>query len=306
MHTISLPEGIHLLERGWLSSNCFLLEDARANVLIDTGYWTHSDQTTQWVSSVLGHRPLQKILNTHLHSDHCGGNAALQSAYPMCETLVPPGHACHVFDWDPAALSYEPTGQHCPPFTASGVIQTGDRFDVAGMSWQAFAAPGHDPNSLIFYSPSHRLLISADALWENGFGVVFPELEGIAGFDEVANTLDLIESLDPLVVLPGHGQPFTDCTAALDRARSRLKMFRASPMKHANYASKVLLKYKLLELQQVPLNDFHDWAARCELLLLMHETHFSSQSFRDWFHQLLSELSKAKAAAVDDSTVTNV
>ena len=47
MRTISLPEGIHLLERGWLSSNCFLLEDARANVLIDTGYWTHSDQTTQ-------------------------------------------------------------------------------------------------------------------------------------------------------------------------------------------------------------------------------------------------------------------
>ena len=220
----------------------FRSEDARANVLIDTGYWTHSDQTMQWVSSVLGHRPLQKILNTHLHSDHCGGNAALQSAYPMCETLVPPGHACHVFDWDPAALSYEPTGQHCPPFTASGVIQPGDRFDVAGMSWQAFAAPGHDPNSLIFYSPSHRLLISADALWENGFGVVFPEMYGEPGFDDVGHTLDLIEQLQPRTIVPGHGPVFTDVSGALARARERLMIFRDQPLKHASHAAKVLIK----------------------------------------------------------------
>jgi hypothetical protein len=30
------------------------------------------------------------------------------------------------------------------------------------------------------------LLLSADALWENGFGVIFPELDGESGFAEAA------------------------------------------------------------------------------------------------------------------------
>jgi len=34
-------------------------------------------------------------------------------------------------------------------------------------------SPGHDPMSVVLYQPDLKLLISADALWENGFGVVF-------------------------------------------------------------------------------------------------------------------------------------
>jgi len=30
----------------------------------------------------------------------------------------------------------------------------------------------------MFHSPEARVLISGDALWENGFGVVFPQLFG--------------------------------------------------------------------------------------------------------------------------------
>jgi glyoxylase-like metal-dependent hydrolase (beta-lactamase superfamily II) len=48
--------------------------------VVDTGYVTHAEQTLALIESVLGTRPLDRILNTHLHSDHCGGNAALQSA----------------------------------------------------------------------------------------------------------------------------------------------------------------------------------------------------------------------------------
>ena len=39
---------------------------------------------------------------------------------------------------------------------------------------------------MVLYEPELELLISADALWENGFGIVFPELEGGSGFDAVA------------------------------------------------------------------------------------------------------------------------
>ena len=62
-------------------------------------------------------------------------------------------------------------------------------------------APGHDTHSVILFEPVGRLLVSADALWERGFGVVFPELDGEAGFDEVAQTLDVMEALQPLLVI---------------------------------------------------------------------------------------------------------
>ena len=84
-----------------------------------------------------------------------------------------------------------------------------------------FAAPGHDPHSVVLFDAQDGVLISADALWANGFGVVFPELDGEGGFDDVAAVFDLIERLAPRVVIPGHGTPFADVHEALARARSR-------------------------------------------------------------------------------------
>ena len=93
-------------------------------------------------------------------------------------------------------------------------------------------AKGHDPHAIVLYQPENSILLSADALWQNGFGVVFPELEGQSAFDEVGQTLDLIENLRPSLVVPGHGSVFQDVTAALERARSRLARFRKSPAQH--------------------------------------------------------------------------
>ena len=300
-----LPTGLHFLQRGWLSSNSVLLRDEAHSVLIDTGYWTHASQTLSLVNEALQGQPLTRILNTHLHSDHCGGNATLQAAFSDVETLIPPGHASHVFDWDPAALSYTPTGQHCPVFKADGLIQPGDEFSVAGMLWRAYAAPGHDPDSLFYFSPSHKVLVSADALWENGFGVVFPEIEGIDAFAVVGQTLDLIEHLEPEIVLPGHGDVFDDIPTALKRARSRLKMFEDDPNKHAIYAAKVLVKFKLLELQRVEVETFFNWAQSCSLLGILHQRFAASASLREWLQNLLSELVSANAASVDGTSICN-
>ena len=117
-----LPAGVRVFERGWLSANNILFDGPENAALVDTGYWTHSNQTVRLVQSALGSRPLDLILNTHLHSDHCGGNAALQEDYPGARTLIPPGLSRFVQDWDPAALSYTATGQQCPPFHFEGLL----------------------------------------------------------------------------------------------------------------------------------------------------------------------------------------
>ena len=303
---IVLPHSLIFLERGWLSSNNVLLIDETSTTLIDSGYCLHSEQTLQLVLHHLQERPLHRLINTHLHSDHCGGNARLQQHFPELLTAIPQRSAQDVLQWDREALSFDATGQSCPVFTFQHTLQPGDRFSAGSLQWDVHAAPGHDPHSLLLFNTEHRILISADALWENGFGVVFPEIEGVAAFDEVADTLDLIEALQPRVVLPGHGAPFTDVSKALAVARQRLNGFKSDPRKHAIYASKVLIKFKLLELQTVSKPDFLLWANATPYLKRIHANQDQHASFEAWFTHLLDELQRSKALLIQETLIQNI
>ncbi len=303
-----LPRGVSVFERGWLSSNNVLLQGDQ-NALVDSGYFLHCDQTVALVAQALQGRSLDQLANTHLHSDHCGGNAALQAAHPALRTLIPPAQALAVEAWDMQALTYEPTGQRCPRFGFDAVLVPGSSIRLGDHDWQIHAAPGHDPHSVILFEPQSRCLISADALWENGFGVVFPELEGDSGFDEVADTLDLMESLAPQVVIPGHGAVFTDVVGAFARARSRLQAQRSNPQRHALHAAKVLIKYHMLEFQAKPEAALLAWADATALLRSIAQHHFSGQDFAHWRSQLLQDLCDSGALArvqrADDVWIEN-
>ena len=259
-------QDLTVLERGWLSSNNVLLHAGKhggdeAAVLVDSGHLNHAAQTVTLVRQALkaaGGATLAGTVNTHLHSDHCGGNASVQRALGGSIT-VPAGSWLAASTWDEEALSYRDTGQRCERFVPSHSLAPGQVLAVGRRRWQALAAPGHDPESLILFDAQHGVLISADALWENGFGVVFQELDGERAFDDVAAVLDLIESLDVRCVVPGHGAPFTDVAGALQRARQRLHSFVADPARHARHGIKVIAKYHLMEERQQALADYLAW-----------------------------------------------
>ena len=301
-----LPPEITVLERGWLSANNILFIGQHDTAIVDTGYCSHADQTVDLVRGTLQGRALDRILNTHLHSDHCGGNAALQKTWPSVLTAIPPGQADHVRQWDAYALSYTPTGQECPPFRADTLLVPGSCVLLGDKPWQVHAAPGHDPHSVVLFEPQGRVLISADALWENGFGVVFPELEGEDAFAQVAATLDVIEQLSPLVVIPGHGPVFVDASRAIDGARRRLDGFVRNPGKHALYAAKVLLKYKLLEWQQIGIPDLTAWAQATPYFGMLRARHFAAQTEAEWLQSLADELVRSGAAVRQGEVLHNV
>ncbi|MDC2857606.1 MULTISPECIES: MBL fold metallo-hydrolase [unclassified Delftia] len=309
--TAALPCGMTVLERGWLSANNIVFAADPADpqddgaAVVDTGYVSHADQTVLLVEQTLAGQPLARILNTHLHSDHCGGNAALQARWPQARTYVAPGQAEFVRHWNPEALSYTPTGQECPPFALTGVLQPGASVRLAGRDWQIHAAPGHDPHSIILFEPASRTLISADALWENGFGVVFPEIEGLQAFEEVAATLDVIEALAPLTIVPGHGGVFTGVAAALDTARRRLDGFVRAPERHALYAAKVLLKYRLLDWQRVRTTELLAWLDATPYFGMLHTGYFSHETAEHWSRTLVDALVQAGAAQREGEWVHN-
>ena len=248
-----LPEHIKVLERGWLSSNNVLLLDRSGVALVDSGYGSHAGQTLALVEHALAGGRLSWLLNTHCHSDHMGGNAALQARYG-CRTSIPEGEAPLIDAWDEHALVLAFADQRCDRFRYDDTFASGDQLHLGGLEWQVIAAPGHDPRAIMFYSPEERVLISGDALWENGFGVVFPRLFGNEqALAEARRTLESIAALDVRLVIPGHGRPFTEIASALERALGRVAAYEADLARLARHALKVLLTFTLLEKRSLPL-----------------------------------------------------
>jgi glyoxylase-like metal-dependent hydrolase (beta-lactamase superfamily II) len=299
----ALPESMTVFERGWLSSNNVLFVDSARTTLIDTGYAAHAHQTLALLRQKLGARPLNAIINTHLHSDHCGGNALLQQTY-ACETLIPSSEARAVREWDEDALTFRATGQRCERFSFTGTIENGMTLTLGGIDWNVLGAPGHDPHSLMLHSPEVRVLISADALWENGFGVIFPELEGESGFAEERAVLDLIAGLDVDIVIPGHGAPFSDVARALDIASSRLDYLQADPARNAKNALKVLIVFKLLDARTMTFDALLSLTQEARAMRAAADMLAAPKEHRALLAKLVGELEKGGALQVNGDAVT--
>lgn len=258
---------LQVLQRDWLSSNNIVFRDEGGTglALVDTGYASHAEQTLALVEGLRGQAALTRILNTHLHSDHCGGNHALQEAFATVQTWVPQAAWPKAKAWDENQLTYRLTGQQCPPFRVDQALIDGQAIELGGHQWQIHAMGGHDPDAVVLFEPRHRVLISGDALWRNKVAVIFPELEGQDGFGPALQSLDRIEALNPAIVIPGHGEPFDEVADALAIARSRLRKLQSNPASHARHALRVLMVFHLMEHRSRPETAVHDWMAASPL-----------------------------------------
>ena len=305
-------QDVHVFERGWLSSNNVLLGGADAGAtLIDSGHSVHAAQTVALVQSALRasgqEERLARVLNTHLHSDHCGGNAALQREFGAA-LLIPAGLWDAALCWDEQALGYAAIGQRCDRFVPQACITPGELLRIGQRRWEVLASPGHDPDSVMLFDANDGVLISADAFWENGYGIVFPELAGDPGFDDVAQVLDMIEALPVRCVIPGHGAPFLDCAGALARARTLLARQRANPRHHARHAIKVLIKYHLMEERRLPWAELKAWACARPMFVRVFDDQESATglTLQGWFEILVGELVSRGALAVRDEVVCDL
>src|SRR5436305_330191 len=109
----ALPAQVHVFVRDWLSSNNVLLKSRAGHVLIDSGYSRHAEFTLALLATDhgLGEAPLARLVNTHCHSDHIGGNAAIKARYG-CPIAVPIVEAPIIEAWDEIALLLAYTDQY--------------------------------------------------------------------------------------------------------------------------------------------------------------------------------------------------
>lgn len=258
MAAATLPSSVRVIIRDWLNANHIVLIGRQRTVLIDSGYGRDAADTLSKVSEVLHGRPLDWLVNTHCHSDHMGGNAAVRGAH-RCRVSIPRDEAPLIDAWDEQALWLSYADQRCERFSFDDTVAPGDEFDWGDLLWRAIAAPGHDMAALMFFCEEAGVLISGDSLWENGFGIILPGPDRTTRLAAARATLETIARLPVRTVIPGHGQPFTDVGAALERSLQRLAAFERDELRMVRHVLKVMFVFSLMDRRRLAANELDDY-----------------------------------------------
>ena len=142
------------------------------------------------------------ILNTHLHLDHCFGNAWAAKRYevlPMAheddETLLARmGEQARMFGL-PFEVRTEKLGRY---------LKDGDVLMLGNNEIKVIHTPGHSRGGLCFYISSTGWLISGDSLFEGSIGRT--DLEGGSYATLIKSITEHLMILpEETVVYPGHG-----------------------------------------------------------------------------------------------------
>ncbi len=305
---MTLPPNISFIERDWLSANHVMFRDGENATLIDSGYGKFNDVTLTKVDEVLGSwegPSLDRIINTHIHSDHIGGNADLQRAHPGCSITVPVDEQPALVNWDAPEQMLSYADQECERFAWDDVIEPGQQIQLGGETWHAVATPGHDMGSLVFYSPKLRVLISADALWENGYGFVPPQAIDAKPLAAQRATFNRLAELDVALVIPGHGPMFRDYAGALARANAKLEAFAADDMKIVRNVVKGMFIYSMMWREAMAFADVPAYVSRIGVHRDYNAQFFrmSDEAYADW---IINEAVRTGKVCVDGAMLRAV
>jgi glyoxylase-like metal-dependent hydrolase (beta-lactamase superfamily II) len=295
-----LPPQVHVFVRDWLSSNNILLKSRDGHVLVDSGYVGHAQLTLALLATPhgLSEAPLAKLVNTHCHSDHMGGNASIKARY-SCPIAVPEGETALIDAWSEQTLLLEYADQRADRFRYDEILRPDTSYVWGDLEWRALAAPGHDMGALVFFNPEHGILVSGDALWEDGYGFVMPPEIDPRALPATRATIEMLGRLDIRVVIPGHGEPFSGVSVALERALRRTEAFEADSLRMARHALKVVLSFTLLDRRRLALAELPSYVDRIGIYRDFNARFFRlpPEELAQW---LVTALERAGAASCDD------
>ena len=95
-------------------------------------------------------------------------------------------------------------------------------------------------------------------------------------------------------MIPGHGEPFTDVDAALERAFRRTAAFEADSLRVARHVLKVLLVFTLLDRERMPLAALPGYVDRVDVFREFNERFFGVPA-ATLAEQLIGELERSGA-----------
>lgn len=232
-----IVDGVHRC--GSKRVNWYLVEENDALTVVDTGFPTHWEYLRERLDTLnYTIADIEACVLTHAHPDHIGFAEQLREQASVTVWLheagiqrarnggEPPLGGLVKNLWRPAVFRYfleviRSDGTSIPPVTSVETFVDGSELDVPGHP-RAIHVPGHTEGEVAFYLSDRDALLCGDALatvdfetWEGNTPQLLPSWLNVDD-EQAQNSLTRFESLDEVVLLPGHGDPWTgDLTAAI-------------------------------------------------------------------------------------------
>lgn len=185
---------------GPVAENCYLVRESSAPgaraLLVDPG--DEPDRLAQAIDSLQAR--VEAILITHCHFDHIGAVApmARKTGAPV---WVPAGEQHVLADIN----SYVPWPGFGPfeSWQAEHTVVGGERLELAGLTIEVIATPGHSPAHVSYWIADELALFSGDVLFRGSVGRT--DLPGADWNTLLASIRALLDRLPgETVVYPGH------------------------------------------------------------------------------------------------------
>jgi glyoxylase-like metal-dependent hydrolase (beta-lactamase superfamily II) len=243
---LDLAPGVHRIEHAY--TNCYVITDEEGVTLVDAGFPSTGRAVIDCLAAI-GRAPseIRALLLTHGHFDHVGFARGLHASLGVPVWVHPDDQrlAAHPYRYTPQQNRFAFPLRHpgswpiLSAMTAAGALTVrgvqadrtyadGEVLDVPGRP-RAVHTPGHTWGQSVFHLADRDVLISGDALvtldpynGERGPRLVAPA--ATADTKKAYAALDRIEDLAADLVLPGHGDPWTEGTrSAVSEARRNSK-----------------------------------------------------------------------------------
>jgi glyoxylase-like metal-dependent hydrolase (beta-lactamase superfamily II) len=295
-------EGLFFFQRDFLCANHFAATSPEGAVLVDTGYVGSKARTLALLRSVgIEAGSVARIINTHCHCDHAGGNGAVQ-ALSNCEILLHRADREIVDAGDGRRGWWEFLNQDIDPYRTTGALEDGDEVLIGRHPFEVVHLPGHSPGQIGLFHRDRRLLISTDALWPVDIGVVNEVTLGEDVVGHWLSSLDRIEALGAVLVFPGHGPSFTHVEKALTRTRKKLERYAAEPRVLGRDFIKRIAVYTLLMRGAQPTDGFFDTLMASNWYAEVVERYFG-EAYDEVYDKMMASLVGAGALRVESGLI---
>lgn len=213
--------------------NCYVLRDPSGDVLVDTGM-IGSEVALDSGLLAIGANP-DRVLATHGHIDHWGLATRFSDrimVHPACKDSFDFVAQDHRADRSAAAGGSPFSSEMERVFSryrqqVSGIpdrvpIAEGDRIG----KWRVLWTPGHAPGHVCLLRELDGVLIAGDHLLPGFTPNIQPSTQRDDALSDYLDSLRRMHEIEVRLVLPGHGEPFTNASARanqlLDHHQARL------------------------------------------------------------------------------------
>ena len=193
---------VDVVESVSFAENCYVVyrDGAKTSVIIDPGL------NPELIIDFLASNDLtpEAILITHGHADHIGGIPAIKGKFPECRVLICKEEEDKL--GNPETNLTAMFGLGATFGAADGTFVDGDSVEVAGLTFDVHAVPGHSSGHVIFVLQGAKPPIAfvGDVIFAGSVGRTdFPDGDHATLMNGIRNRIYTLP--DDTVLAPGHG-----------------------------------------------------------------------------------------------------